>query len=258
MNPNDPRALRLLVAYYLHQNQLPQAVTVVQQQITKAPSNNEMYDILSELQLSAKNAPEALAAAQKAMQINPSDGNALNDYTRAQVMQGNTPAAIATWKNWINAHPTDARADSILGTLEEAQGDPDAAEDYYKKALANQPDQPLAANNLAYLMMQRGQDIDVALSLAETAHRGLPNSPSTADTLAWAYYNKGTYGSARALLEGVEKTNSDDASIEYHLGMIYSKLGDKPDAILHLKKASALAPNTRTQKDADQALHTLG
>jgi tetratricopeptide (TPR) repeat protein len=146
----------------------------------------------------------------------------------------------------------------VVGTLEEAQGDPNAAEDYYKKALANQPDQPQASNNLAYLMMERGQDIDVALSLAEAAHRGLPNSPSTADTLAWAYYNKGTYGSARDVLESVEKANPNDPSIEYHLGMIYSKLGDKSDAITHLKRASSLAPNSRTQKDADQALHTLG
>jgi Flp pilus assembly protein TadD len=217
-----------------------------------------MYDLLSELQLGAKNGPEALAAAQKAMQLNPSDGTALTDFTRAQVMQGNTPAAIATWKNWINAHPTDARAYSILGTLQEAQGDPNGAEESYKKALANQPDQPLAANNLAYLMMARGQDIDVALSLAEAAHRGMPNSPNTADTLAWAYYNKGTYGSARDLLESVEKNDPNNASIQYHLGMIYNKLGDKPDAITHLKKASSLAPNTQTQKDADQALHTLG
>jgi tetratricopeptide (TPR) repeat protein len=257
-NPNDARALRILVAYYLHEKQEPQAITVVQQQIAKSPSNSEMYDVLAELQLNAKNGPEALAAAQKAMQLNPLDSNALTAYANAQVMQGNVPAAIATWKTWLNAHPSDARADSVLGALEEAQGDPNAAEDYYKKALANQPDQPQASNNLAYLMMERGQDIDVALSLAEAAHRGLPNSPNTADTLAWAYYNKGTYGSARDLLESVEKANPDNPSIEYHLGMIYSKLGDKPDAITHLKRASSLAPNTRTQKDADQALHTLG
>jgi tetratricopeptide (TPR) repeat protein len=257
-NPNDARALRILVAYYLHEKQEPQAITVVQQQITKSPTNGEMYDLLAELQLNAKSGPEALAAAQKAMQLNPLDAKAITLYTNAQVMQGNTPAAIATWKNWLNAHPTDAHADAVLGTLEEAQGDPNAAEDYYKKALANQPDQPQASNNLAYLMMERGQDIDVALSLAEAAHRGLPNSPSTADTLAWAYYNKGTYGSARDVLESVEKANPNDPSIEYHLGMIYSKLGDKSDAITHLKRASSLAPNSRTQKDADQALHTLG
>ena len=257
-NPNDARALRILVAYYLHEKQAPQALAAVQQQITKSPANAEMYGLLAELQLNAKDGPGAIASSQKAMQLNPLDGNALTTYSRAQVMQGNTAAAISSWKTWLNAHPTDARADTMLGSLEESQGDPDAAEGYYKKALSNQPDQPQASNNLAYLMMQRGQDVDVALSLAEAAHRGLPNSPSTADTLAWAYYLKGTYGSARDLLENVEKANSDNPSIEYHLGMIYSKLGDKPDAITHLKKASSLAPGSKTQKDADQALHTLG
>jgi cellulose synthase operon protein C len=107
-------------------------------------------------------------------------------------------------------------------------------------------------------MMESGQDIDVALSLAESAHRGMPNSPNTSDTLAWAYYYKGTYGSARDLLETAQKTAPDDASIQYHLGMTYSKLGDKTNAVLHLKKASSLAPNTQTQKDADKALHSLG
>ena len=257
-NPNDARALRFLVAYYLHEKQMPQAIAVVQQQITKSPSNADMYGILADLQLNAKNGPEALAAAQKAIQLNPQDANALTIYSRAQVMQGNTAGAIASWKTWLAAHPTDARADSMLGALEETQGDQNAAEDYYKKALANQPDQPVAANNLAYIMMERGQDIDVALSLAETAHRGLPNSPSTADTLAWAYYHKGTYGSARDILETVEKANPNNPSIEYHLGMIYSKLGNKPDAITHLKRATTLSPNSKVQKDADQALHTLG
>lgn len=257
-NPNATRALRILVAYDLHENQPGQALTRVQQQIAKAPSNSDMYDLLSELQIRAKNAPDAIAAAQKAMQLNSSDGAAVIDYTRAQMMQGNVQAAIATWKDWTNTHPNDARADSILGALEEAQGNTQSATDYYKKALAIQPDQPVAANNLAYLMMESGQEIDVALSLAQIAHRGMPNSPNTADTLAWAYYYKGTYASARDLLESALKISPDNASIQYHLGMTYSKLGDKADAILHLKKAAALAPNTQTQKNADQALRTLG
>ena len=257
-NPNAARALRILVAYDLHQNQPGDALARVQQQIAKAPSNSDMYDLLSELQIRAGKAPEAIAAAQKAMQLNPTDGAAVVDYTRAQMMQGNVQAATAQWKNWTTSHPNDARADSILGALEEAQGDTQSATDYYKKALAIQPDQPVAANNLAYLMMESGQDIDVALSLAQTAHRGMPNSPNTADTLAWAYYYKGTYASARDLLEAALKTAPDNASIHYHLGMTYSKLGDKSNAILHLKKAVALAPNTQTQRDADKALQTLG
>jgi Flp pilus assembly protein TadD len=235
-----------------------EALARVQRQIAKAPLNSDVYDLLAELQLSTKNGAEAVVATQKAMQLNRSDGAAVIDYTRAQMMQGNIESAIGKWKEWTNNHPNDARANSILGALAEAQGESLSAMDYYKKALQIQPDQPVAANNLAYLMMESGQNIDVALSLAQTAHRGMPNSPNTADTLAWAYYYKGTYESARDLLVDALKTSPDNASIQYHLGMTYGKLGDKADAILHLKKAAALAPNTQTEKDANKALNSLG
>jgi len=128
----------------------------------------------------------------------------------------------------------------------------------YKKALALQPDQPVAANNLAFLMVDSGQNLDVALSLAQVARRGMPTSPNTADTLAWIYYQKGNYASARDLLEEALKTSPNNASIHYHLGMTYKKLSDNADAVTHLKKAATLAPNTQTAKDADKELGLLG
>jgi Flp pilus assembly protein TadD len=192
------------------------------------------------------------------MQLNEGDGAAVMAYTRATVAQGNVAPAVAKWQAWSTAHPNDPRAPVILGTLSEAQGNTNAAMAYYKKALAIQPDRPDAANNLAYLMLQSGQDTDVALSLAQTARRGMPHSPNTADTLAWAYYKKGIYGTARELLQDAEKTAPNNASIEYHMGMIESKLGDKAEAITHLKKAVSLAPGSQNAKDAAQALNGLG
>ena len=107
------------------------------------------------------------------------------------------------------------------------------------------------------MMLDNGENVDVALTLAQTARRLLPNSPSTADTLAWAYYHKGTYTSARDLLEDAIKVNPNNAAMHYHLGMIYSKLADKSDATLHLKKAAELAPNSQTAKDAEKELSAL-
>ncbi len=127
----------------------------------------------------------------------------------------------------------------------------------YKKALAIQPEQPVAANNLAYLMVDSGQNLDVALSLAQVARRGAPNSPSTADTLAWIYYQKGNYDSARDLLEDAAKAAPNDAAIHYHLGMTYAKLSKSAEAKTHLKKAADLAPNTQTAKDANKELALL-
>ena len=98
----------------------------------------------------------------------------------------------------------------------------------------------------------------MALSLAQTARRGMPNSPSTADTLAWAYYSKGTYGFARDLLEEAIKAAPNNATTQYHLGMVYAKLGDKSNAATHLKKAISLAPDSQAAKDAQTALQGLG
>ena len=42
--------------------------------------------------------------------------------------------------------------------------------------------------------------------------------------------------------------------MQYHLGMVYSKLKDKNNAAIHLKKAISLEPNSQTAKDAQAAL----
>jgi Flp pilus assembly protein TadD len=85
----------------------------------------------------------------------------------------------------------------------------------------------------------------------------MPDSPSTADTLAWAYYHKGNFSSARDLLEEAVKAAPNDAALHYHLGLTYSKLSNTADATLHLKKAVTLAPNSQTAKDAEKALSQL-
>jgi cellulose synthase operon protein C len=86
----------------------------------------------------------------------------------------------------------------------------------------------------------------------------MPNSPTTADTLAWAYYHNGTYGFARDLLDDAVRTNPNDAAMQYHLGMVLTKLRNKNDAALHLRKAVSLAPDSPTAKDAQKALQGLG
>ncbi len=256
-NPNSARALSLLVSLDLFAKQPAKAVARIQDHIAQYPNNSEFYDQLSQVQLATGDAGAALDAASKAMQINPRDNAAVMAYTQAQLAKGDPAKAISVWLQWTQAHPTDAQAFALLGTLEEAQGDKEKAAADYKKSLQIQPEQPVATNNLAYLMIENGQNIDVALSLAQTARRLLPNSASTADTLGWAYYQKASYLSARDVLEQGLKTAPENAAIHYHLGMTYNKLADRTNATLHLRKAASLAPNSQIAKDAQKALTSL-
>jgi tetratricopeptide (TPR) repeat protein len=257
-DPNAFEALRLLVEYDLFQKHMDQAMARVNAQIAKSPKNSNFYDLLAQLQAQNKTMDQAAATAQKAIELNPSDGEAVMLFAKIQISRGQVANAIGAWEQWLKTHPNDAGAIAILGTLEESQGDVVKAEADYKKSLQIQPQQPIAANNLAYRMLQNGENVDVALTLAQSARQAMPNSPSTADTLAWAYYYKGTYSFARDLLEEAIKSSPNDAAMQYHLGMVYSKLKDKNNAITHLKKAVSLAPNSPQAKDAQAALQGLG
>jgi Tfp pilus assembly protein PilF len=257
-DPNSIGALRGLVSYDLFRKQPAQALARLNAQIEKSPKNSGFYDLLAQFQIQNKNFDQAAATAQKAMQVNPDDSEAVTIYAQLQVKNGQAANAIGAWEQWSKTHPGNAAGLAVLGILEESRGDKRKAEDYYKRALQIKSEQPVAANNLAYMMLQNGENVDVALTLAQTARRLMPNSPNTADTLAWAYYRKGTYVFARDLLEDAVKTDPNSAGKQYHLGMVYTKLRDKNNAEVHLKKAISLAPDSPEAKDARVALQGLG
>ena len=256
-NPNQVQALNSLVSLDLQAKQPEKAMSRIQAQVSKSPNNPMLYTDLSALQLQLKDFGGAQASAQHALSLSKGYEPAVQLYSESQVAQGNTDGAISTWQEWLNTHPDDPRANTLLGSLEQTKGDITKAMGYYKKALQLDSSQSIAANNLAVLMVENGDNTDVALSYAQTARRAMPNAPSTADTLAWVYFYKGTYSLARDLLEDATKAAPNDPEIHYHLGMTYSKLGNKQEAQTQLKKAAELAPGTPVGKQADDALSKL-
>ena len=76
-----------------------------------------------------------------------------------------------------------------------------------------------------------------------------------ADTLAWAYYQKGSYGLAADLLEGALRKSPQNPTYHFHLGMAYQKLNNSSKAKEHLEKALQINPKF---SKADQARDALG
>jgi tetratricopeptide (TPR) repeat protein len=257
IQPEDPRPIAELMQLDLVAKQPDKAKALVEESIAKYPNNGVFYAQLAQLQLMSRDFNGALQNAQKSMQLTPSYFDAVKLYTEAEVALGQLDPAIGTWQKWVNDHPNDANGNQILATLTDAKGDQAKAKQLYQKTLQLNPDDFVAANNLAYLMIETGDNADVALSLAQTARRLRPDNPETADTLAWAYFTKGNYSQARDLLEDAIKEQPNDASMQYHLGMTYSKLDDKSDAVSHLKKAASIDPNGRSGKSAAAELAKL-
>lgn len=74
----------------------------------------------------------------------------------------------------------------------------------------------LAQNNLAWLLLEQGKDIDSGLGLAQKAYESLPGDPSVADTLGWAYFKKGVLGWAEVYLREAESKEANNPLINYH------------------------------------------
>jgi tetratricopeptide (TPR) repeat protein len=97
----------------------------------------------------------------------------------------------------------------------------------------------------------------VALTLAQTARRGFPNVPNSADTLGWAYYQNAAYSLAAPLLEDAVKGAPSNATYRYHLGMTYQKLNDAKRARTELEKSIRIDPNAPSAEKASRALSEL-
>ncbi len=226
-------------------------------QIAQSPNNSSYYQILANLQADNKDWTGAQNSLSKAIQLNKSNVSAYLALAQIETSQKSVDKAAATYQSAIETNPNDPRAYILLGSLENDRGNWEKAEALYQKALQVQPDSAVAANNLAFLMMQRGGNVDMAVSLAQTARRGMPDSPNTADTLAWAYYLKGSYRLAIGLLEDAVKKAPDNAMMQYHLGMAYQKVNDPARARMHLEKALQIDPKSTLASDAQKALTSL-
>jgi len=163
--------------------------------------------------------------------------------------RGSTDQAIATCLNAVKDHPGEPNFYILLGELYESQKAWDNATQMYEKALQIRPGNPIASSNLAHVILQTGGNVDVALDLAQTARRGMVDSPNAADTLGSVYYQKGVFHSAidlfqEALKLGQRSRTPDNPTIHYHLGLAYEKTGQIALAREQFQHVLKISPNS--------------
>jgi tetratricopeptide (TPR) repeat protein len=253
-DPADVEALAGLVKIRLIGKQPAKAVDRIRRQIAKVPACSACYLLLGQVEMGNQDFTHAQAALEQAVKLDPNNVDAILNLAQVEVALGTVDHAVATYRQAIARNPRDVRAYVLLGTLQDSRGEWQDAQRQYRKALQVKTDYPVAANNLAYSMLEHGGNSSVALSLAQTARRGLPESPSTADTLAMAYYKNGTYGLAANLLKEAVKKRPLDAIYHYHLGLVYEKQKNMVQARSEFERALAIAPQAAEAGQIRKAL----
>jgi cellulose synthase operon protein C len=259
-DPSSSQALSGLMNTYVAQKEYDKAITAANSQIAKSPNNSDFYDLLGTALFNGKkDLPGAEVALKKAIDLDKANTDAIEKLGKVQVQEGASDQALALYLQSIKDNPREVRFYILAGELYEGKQNWDQAKALYQQALGISPDHPLASNNLAYVILEQGGNVDVAMNMAQTARRGMPDSPNAADTLGWAYYHKGIYQSAIGQFQEALRLNEkngapDDAVLHYHLGLAYQKANQVSLARQQLEKAVKISPD---YADARKALAAL-
>jgi Flp pilus assembly protein TadD len=85
----------------------------------------------------------------------------------------------------------------------------------------------------------------------------VPDDPRVADTLGWILYRRGAHQRALDLLKESAGKLPDNPQVQYHLGMVYAKLGDREKAEKALTQAVSSPEDFHGKGQAQRVLAEL-
>jgi tetratricopeptide (TPR) repeat protein len=172
------------------------------------------------------------------------------------VRDGRDQEAEARLRRLATTHPTSPLPYVHLGDLLSRAGQSAEARDAYRAALARDPDNIAALNNLAWTLGKDGANLDEALALAERAYERAPRVHMVADTLGWLAFHRGDLERAATLLRQAVAADPDRPTYRYHLGLVLAKQGRTAEAARELRRALA-TPEFPEAAAARKALDAL-
>jgi len=257
-DPNSTDALGGVLNVDLVQKQPDKAIAAAKTQAAKYPNNSGFHTMLGHLLMEQKkDFPGAEAEFRRAIELDKNNSDAVVKLGMAQNGRGATDQALQTFLDGAKTDPKEIAFYLLAGSIYENKQDWDKAKQMYQKVLELRPDNPLASNNLAYVMLQQGGNVDVALAMAQTARRQLPDNPNSADTLGWAYYQKGVYTTAINLFKDAVKKEPDNATFNYHLGLAYARNGQAALARQQLDRMVKIKPGSSEVEELRKAMASV-
>ncbi len=253
-NPENLAALELLASSFVAEKRKEAALDRVRKHASAHPASPSIQYFLGEWMLRVGRKEEARTAFAAARAADPRFALPALRLAQLDGAEGKLDAARQTLSALLAGDERNLQARALLASLEHTAGNWDAAAGHYRKVLEIQPRNVLALNNLAFLLVERLNQPDEALQLAQKAKELAPDSPAVDDTLGWAYYHKGLYGTAIPHLERAARGKETTALRKYHLAMAYWKAGEHAKARAALGQARKLDPQLPELKIAESLI----
>jgi Tfp pilus assembly protein PilF len=217
----------------------------VEARMERDPGNAQVALLAGVVYTAGKQSALAVKAFERAIELDPSQVRAYTLLAQLHIREGNLDEARRKFEAVAARQPGSVGAPTMAAMILHLQGRLDEAERRYQDILAQDPNAAVAANNQAWLYAERGEQLDLALQLAQTAKARLPKVAEVSATLGWVLYKKNQPDLAINPL--IESTQQDPANpvYRYRLGLAYLGTGNETNARRELQ--AALKMNAKFQ-----------
>lgn len=198
------------------------------------------------------------ARLRKSLRIDPKFFPAQFLLAESLLRENQREAALAEYEKAL-AIKAEPGAALKAGVLAEGLGRLDVAERHLRTVIRSAPDNFIGYNQLAWFLATHDRKIDEAVQLATKATQLAPNDPNTLDTLGWALYVRGQYGSSVSTLQRASQlAGGKNAGILFHLAMAENKAGNADSARANAQKAKAIGVQPQYTASLDKLIADLG
>ena len=255
--PDSTATTEQLVQLDLATKDTTSAMAKVQQALSKTPNSAAGHFIEAQVYASMKAWDKAESALLKTLELDSKFSRAYDLLISVYVVQGKIADAISRLEALLVKNPKNAPALMTSAMLYEQRKDFEKARHAYEKLLETNPDFIPALNNLAYLYTSQFSELDKAYELAKKARQLQPTDASVADTLGWIVYKKRDYPRALSLLQESAGKLSDNAEVQFHLGMANYMMGKVEPAKEALQRAISSPTDFRDKEEGKRRLALL-
>ena len=255
--PGDLRALEGLVQAQVGQSRSDTALLLIQEELSKTPDSVELRVLLARTAAQSGNVDLAIKQYQQLVERNRGVTDWYLPLGEALRARGDYPSALAQFEAARRLAPKDVRFVVSVAAVEILMGKKAAARESLRQALILQPGDPFIMNNLAYMMVETGENAEEAQKLVQNALKKYPEEPNFLDTQASIYQKLGQNGNALRVFQYLVRQYPENPGFRYHLAGSLAKTGDHAEARKALNVALGQKPAPRLDSEIRQLLSTL-
>jgi superkiller protein 3 len=202
--------------------------------------NPDLYNAWGNVLLQIGKITDAQAAFSRSLVLQPRNPVALNGIGLAYRRQGDLTRAIESYTKAIQLNPQYAPAYNNLGRAYADRQEMDKAMEAFQNAIRVDPQNAIAYSNLGNLHRTRGNMEEAIKSLRQAIALGKEEIWTDYTSLGLALVEQNNYDEALQVYRQSLEKNPNYALTHLGLGALFSRKGDKQQALSHYQTALKL------------------